>query len=364
MVCERVCCATAMRTSTRLMLFAPSALGIALAIVPCVGAAQTAQPAVTPEAQAEADAAIARGVALRQAGNDDEALAEFRRADQRSPSPRTKAQIALAEQALGQWVLAERDLRAALSAQDDPWIQRNHDALTAALQQITSRLGSLEVRSNTPGAELYINEERVAALPLAEAVRLPVGTASLEVRAPGHTSQRRTVEVTSGGRLREVFTLAAVRTDEPPNGTQNSGATTVGSSGRTVGADPPPRREAPSAAVPIGPIVVMGVGAVSLGLSGVFAALRGGAFGACPYDASTDTLRCDGPTATSRAQAGVGFTTGVNVTLIGGAVVLAGGGAWLIASLLSRPAAREAPRVVMIPTARPDGAALNVLGRF
>jgi hypothetical protein len=96
----------------------------------------------------------------------------------------------------------------------------------------------------------------------------------------------------------------------------------------------------------------------------MFAALRGGALGACPYDASTDTLRCNGPEAVSRAQAGVGYTTGVNVTLIGGAVVLAGGGAWLIASLLARPTERAAPRAMVAPTVGPAGASLSVVGRF
>jgi Tfp pilus assembly protein PilF len=95
-----------------------SVLAAALAL----GAAPVAAQTAPVNAEEESNAAIARGVQLRQAGNDDEALAEFRRADQLMPSPRTKAQIALAEQALGQWVAAERDLRAALSTADDPWI--------------------------------------------------------------------------------------------------------------------------------------------------------------------------------------------------------------------------------------------------
>ncbi|MFO0557920.1 MAG: PEGA domain-containing protein [Polyangiales bacterium] len=346
-----------MRTRFRWKQLAPAAAGLALWIAPTVTFAQEAST-VAASAQTEAEAAIAHGVALRQAGNDDEALAEFRRADQLAPSPRTKAQIALAEQALGQWVAAERDLRAALASAEDPWIQRNREALNAALVQIAGRLGWLEVRSSAPGAELYINEERVAALPLSEPVRLPVGTASLEVRAPGYTSQRRSVEVTAGGRVREVFTLAAARNENTENRGQPSGETTSGAT-----SDAPLARGAQGASVPVGPIVVMGVGVVSLGLSGMFAALRGGAFGACPYDAATDTLRCNGADAVRRAQAGVGYTTGVNVTLIGGAVVLAGGGAWLVASLLARPTER-APRAMVVPTAGTDGASLNVVGRF
>lgn len=308
----------------------------------------------------EANAAISHGVALRQAGNDDEALAEFRRADQIFPSARAKAQIALAEQALGQWVSAERDLRAALALTDDPWIQRNHDALNAALVQISSRLGSLEVRTNAPGAELFINEERAASLPLTAPVRVPVGTVNLEVRANGYASQRRPVEVTPNGRLREVFTLVAARSDNDGSSTQSGSSSNGSSSGPSNNGN-----GNSSTTIPIGPIVVMGAGAVSLGLAGAFGSLRLGAMGNCDYNAAMDTLFCADSAATQRARAGVGYTTGVNVTLIGGAALVVGGGAWFIASLLTRPSGRErASRVWVAPVANANGAGFFAGGRF
>jgi hypothetical protein len=330
---------------------------LAFALFVLFGARANAQ---AEDPAAEAEAAIARGVALRQAGNDDEALAAFRQADQRSPSPRAKAQIALAEQALGQWVAAERDLRAALAAVDDPWIQRNREALAAAMNQIASRLGSLEVRTSAPGAELFVNEERVASLPLAEPIRVAVGTVSLEVRAPGHLAQRRSIDVTSGARLREVFALVAARPiePEPRAGDAGNGARATEPRARVVVSEP--------SGAPIGPIVTLGLGGTSMILSGVFGALRGGAYAACPYDASTNTLLCDGPMATARAQAGVGYTTGVNVTLVTGAVLLVGGGAWLAVSMLQRGGERPATRasVRWAPSALVNGAAIVATGRF
>lgn len=325
--------------------------------------ASTAHGQTSPAAsEDEANAAISHGVALRQAGNDDEALAEFRRADQIFPSARAKAQIALAEQALGQWVSAERDLRAALALTDDPWIQRNHDALNAALVQISSRLGSLEVRTNAPGAELFINEERAASLPLTAPVRVPVGTVNIEVRANGYASQRRPVEVTPNGRLREVFTLVAARSDNDGSSTQ-SGSSSNGSSSSSGPSNTGNGNG--GANIPIGPIVVMGAGAVSLGLAGMFGALRSSAMGNCEHNAAMDTLFCADSAATQRARAGVGYTTGVNVTLIGGAVLVAGGGAWLIASLLTRPSSRErASRVWVAPVANAIGAGISAGGRF
>lgn len=49
-----------------------------------------------------------------------------------SHSPRALAQIALAEQALGRWVEAERDLRNVLHMSEDPSIARNRDTAQRA----------------------------------------------------------------------------------------------------------------------------------------------------------------------------------------------------------------------------------------
>src|ERR1044071_3638585 len=70
---------------------------------------------------------VDKGIQLRREHRDAEALAQFKRAEQLNPAPRIKAQIGLAEQALGQWVEAERDLNLALSANEDPWIA-DHEA--------------------------------------------------------------------------------------------------------------------------------------------------------------------------------------------------------------------------------------------
>src|SRR5262249_56806117 len=53
---------------------------------------------------------VARGVELRKKGRDAEALSEFKRALAIDKAPRTQAQVALAEQALGPRVAAEHRL--------------------------------------------------------------------------------------------------------------------------------------------------------------------------------------------------------------------------------------------------------------
>ncbi|MDP3274023.1 MAG: hypothetical protein Q8Q09_02430 [Deltaproteobacteria bacterium] len=325
-------------------------------------------PTTPPNAQVSADAAVARGVTLRQAGNDDEALVEFRRAHQLAPSARTQAQIALAEQALGQWVSAEQDLQAALAVTTDPWIERNRESLANAMRQISTRLASIEVRCSTPNAELFVNDVRASALPLTAPVRVAVGTVTLEVRAPGYTTQRRTLEIPQSAQLREVFSLAAVSPGQPSTTVTEPSTPTAPSATNTPSVhDAPAVTPTPGPSL-VGPLVVVSVGAASLALSGVFGALRGTALGACPYDSATDTLQCNGPMATAQAQAGPGYTTALNVTLIGGAVVLAAGGSWLIAALLNRPAsarpASERPQAWVMPSIQPHSVALHLGGSF
>jgi hypothetical protein len=58
----------------------------------------------------DVEAIINRGIALRLEGRDLEALVEFERAYAMNPTPRARAQIALAHQALGAWVPAESEI--------------------------------------------------------------------------------------------------------------------------------------------------------------------------------------------------------------------------------------------------------------
>src|SRR5580692_7273665 len=103
---------------------------------------------------------VQQGVQLRREGHDVEALAVFARALAMDGTPRTRAQVALAEQALGFWLEAERDLSAALSAGEGPWFVQHREALNTALEAIRRRLATLSLEVNVEGAELWINGAR------------------------------------------------------------------------------------------------------------------------------------------------------------------------------------------------------------
>ena len=156
------------------------------------------------------DAAMRVGVELRRAHRDEEALAQFARVFEQSRRPVARAQMGLAEQALGRWIEAETDLRAALATNADPWIARNRDTLAGALSVIEQHLGSLWIDGAIEGAEVWVDDHRVATMPLRAPIRVVAGTLSVQVRAQGFDTVTRPVIVAGGGEAREIVPLYRV----------------------------------------------------------------------------------------------------------------------------------------------------------
>jgi hypothetical protein len=187
-------------------------LAVSLATAIVGGLARTARAAGGDD---DAEALIARGIELREKGKDDEALALFKSAYAKSPTPRARAQVALAEQALGLWVAAESDLVAALAAEADPWITKNRSALEGALAVVRRRVGSLEVRG-TEGAEVLLDGVSLGTLPPPAPFRVEAGRRTLELRANGFHSTTRAIEVPPGGVARETVSLVALAPGDAP----------------------------------------------------------------------------------------------------------------------------------------------------
>jgi len=154
--------------------------------------------------------ALRRGFELREKGSDEAALAEFQRAYDLKKGARARAQMALAEQALGRWIDAEAHLTEALQQTRDPWIARNRPLLEQALGEIRQHVGSLELSGGTPGAEVRVNGRVAGKMPLDGPLRVEAGSVSLEVRAAGYLPVVRTINVPANGLAREPITLVAV----------------------------------------------------------------------------------------------------------------------------------------------------------
>jgi hypothetical protein len=167
---------------------------------------------------------IKKGLELRQKGQDEAALQEFSHAYQVSSSARALAQIALAEQALGHWVEAEKHLTEALKHSDEPWISRNKKHLNQSLYDIQGHLGSLELSGDVQGAMVKVNGIQIGNLPLLAPVRVPSGSVAVEVQAVGYLPIFRTVEVAARESAREQLIFVAVKAAPNPVSTVTASA--------------------------------------------------------------------------------------------------------------------------------------------
>ena len=182
---------------------------LALAVVAICGstaahalAEPTIEPPVDPARQLVID-----GVHLREQGRDQEALAKFGRAYALAPRPMVLAQIALAEQALGRWHDAERDLSEAMKSADDSWIAANHDALAQAMTTIGMHLGTLQVMTDEANAELFLDGKSLGRVESGSSYRVEIGTRNVELRATGKYSSARSVVIAPGEISRETIEL-------------------------------------------------------------------------------------------------------------------------------------------------------------
>jgi hypothetical protein len=165
---------------------------------------QLAADVALADASSEAAAQIAAGVALRKQGKNADALAAFQRAYALDESPRALAQIALAQQALADWVSAERGLVEALSnTSSDAWVARNADALRGALATVREHLASVRIGCNVAGAELFVNSQSVGRAPIADTLRVVAGEVVVEARAAEYENDRQQLQL-SAGETREV----------------------------------------------------------------------------------------------------------------------------------------------------------------
>src|SRR5262249_30662199 len=107
-----------------------------------------------------------------------------------------------------QWLEAERDIRAALEAREDPWVVRNRDALEQALRIVVGHLGWIDIQTAVADAEIWLNGSQVPRSAPGEAIRVVAGTNVVEVRAPGYLPAMRTLLVLPNTRMMESFALS------------------------------------------------------------------------------------------------------------------------------------------------------------
>jgi hypothetical protein len=189
------------------MLRMPLVAVVLSVLVLCANLARAADPA-------EVEELIRQGVELRRQKRDPAALPLFQKAYDLERSPRTAAQLATVESALGYWLAAERHLTEALASPHHPWLVQHLDQLTSWLQTVRSHIGEVEVTGEPEGAEVIVNGQSAGHLPLGKPVRVAEGAVQVQLRAPGYVESSVNANARGGGR--EAVSLRLERAPAPP----------------------------------------------------------------------------------------------------------------------------------------------------
>jgi hypothetical protein len=206
----------------------------------------------------DAEAQLRLGVELRRLHRNEEALDLFERALSSSPTPTARAQVALAEQALGRWLDAARDLSTALGATDDPWISKNYSALLEARAQIDGHLAWLTVNVDATGAEVEVGGRMLA---VGTEGRVLAGTTRVDARATGHVPETRLLVLAPGAHAHVTLMLAPAPVVQPAPAPPAS---------VVIVPTLQPNDAAESPGAPVGPAVLAAVGLAGLGAGTYF----------------------------------------------------------------------------------------------
>ena len=179
------------------------ALAVAFVAAAAFGGPQSAQAGQLTRAEE----LINRGLELRRAGEDAEALQKFEEAYRLAASPRASAQLGLCLQALGRWSEADERLAEALRAKNDPWVNKNRTVIKDSIEQVKQNIARVEVHGGPDGATVNINGKNVGTYPLAAAVPVNAGNVDIEVVKPGFKRGYRSLSVAGGSYQRLLIRL-------------------------------------------------------------------------------------------------------------------------------------------------------------
>lgn len=317
------------------------------------------------------DALVQQGITLRTQGRDAEALALFEQANAQFHTPRSVAQIALAEQALGRWERADRHLREALTFAQDAWITRNRAALEGALAQLQQRLCALELIDGVPGARVRVDGRDIGALPAASTVRLVRGSYTLEVEAEGYYPLRRSIDL-NGASARESVEMRprAGQTSQGTNGSnsaQTGGNVAVVDRGTNAVSDRGRAEPSSRGGVAVGGVVLAAIGGASMIASSAFFVLRNGAeveLGRLGCTLTGGYWECMDPAAMGVHSNGNTMNTLGHVVLWGGLAVAGAGVAWIVASASVGRGEGGARASMVVPVVGPNAQGVAWTGRF
>jgi hypothetical protein len=156
----------------------------------------------------DVESLIREGMDLRRQGKDERALPFFQKAYATEHTPRTAGQLGLAEMATGYWLSAESHIAEGLESPEHPWIAKNRQVLSQALEQVSQKIGEITIAGGPVGAAVRVNGSDVGTFPLSSPVRLSEGRAQIDVTAAGYQAASQKLHVGGGKKERLTINLA------------------------------------------------------------------------------------------------------------------------------------------------------------
>jgi len=279
-----------------------------------------APPPATGDTAAAPPSAEERAAALKKSGDAamdalhyDEAIDAYTQAYALLPDPALLYNRGRVHQARGEWPAALADLER-FAHDATPELRQRVPKLDELLAEVRGRVATVTLTSNVDGARVLVRKTQVGTTPIAGALQLDAGPATVEVLAEGFFDWRRELELKGGATTVLVAQLATKAT----SGVLHVSALTPGSRIRVD--------DAPASGAPAEAVVLAGVHRVVVHAEGYDDKETNVVVGA--GETKDVTLEPDKrPALTSRWW----FWTGVGVVVVAGATVT-------YALLTSRPA--------------------------
>jgi hypothetical protein len=168
--------------------------------------AQASRPATPVGDKARAKALLQEGLAFNRQGQHAQALEKFQAAYAAYPSPKLWFNIGQVQVALDHPLEAVQAFEDFLALASDARPEDRKDASTA-LAQLGKKLGRLQIKCETTGAQISVDGKSVGRVPLPEPLWALPGRHSVTIAQSGFVSATETVELGAGATALVVIRL-------------------------------------------------------------------------------------------------------------------------------------------------------------
>jgi len=158
-----------------------------------------------------------KATALYDEGNYEAALVEFKTSYKVLPNWKLLYYIGLTRQALNDYVGAEKDFTAYLEEGKDKVPEDKRSSVEESLKKLSGYVGSILIRVDVDGADVFVNDALVGKSPLEGPVRLNLGNYRISTKKEGFEDFIEDVELPGGETLElhvEMKAKAAAPSDK------------------------------------------------------------------------------------------------------------------------------------------------------